>query len=155
VIASSILSEGRSSRIYQSLVYEKQLAIEADASGNFTEHPNLFFATLIMNQGASIAQGETALNAELERLMKEPVSDRELEKAKNKMRAEYAFARESVQQRAQALGHAAVIHGDASTVNKEYDLFVKVTKEDIMRVAKTYFRPQNRTVLIVTPGPPQ
>jgi zinc protease len=152
VIASSILSAGRSSRIYQSLVYQKQLAIEADASGNFTEHPNLFFATLIMNQGASLEQAEKALNAELTRLMTEPVSDRELEKAKNKMRAEYAFARESVQQKAQALGHAAVIHSDASTVNKEYDLFMKVTKEDIMRVAKMYFRPENRTVLTVTPG---
>jgi zinc protease len=152
VIASSILSAGRSSRIYQSLVYQKRLAIEADASGNFSEHPNLFFATLILNQGASIEQAEKALNAELSRLMTEPVTDKELEKAKNKMRAEYAFARESVQQKAQALGHAAVIHRDASTVNKEYDLFMKVTREDIMRVAKMYFRPENRTALIVTPS---
>jgi predicted Zn-dependent peptidase len=65
------------------------------------------------------------------------------------MRAEYAFARQSVQDKAQALGHAAVIHGDTATVNKEYDLFMNVTKEDIMRVAKMYFRPENRTVLIV------
>jgi zinc protease len=151
VIASSILSDGRSSRIYRSLVYEKRLALEADASGNFTEHPNLFFATIIMNQGASMDAAEKALNAELTRLMIEPVTDKELEKAKNKMRAEYAFARQSVQEKAQALGHAAVIHGDTATVNKEYDLFMKVTKEDIMRVAKTYFRPENRTVLIVRP----
>jgi zinc protease len=151
VIASSILSGGRSSRIYRSLVYEKRLALEADASGNFTEHPNLFFATIIMNQGAPIEAAEKALNAELARLMAEPVSDSELEKAKNKMRSEYAFARQSVQDKAQALGHAAVIHGDTGTVNREYDLFMKVSKSDIMRVAKLYFRPENRTVLIVTP----
>jgi len=151
VIASSILSGGRSSRIYRSLVYEKRLALEADASGNFTEDPNLFFATIIMNQGASLESAEKALNVELTRLMTEPVTDKELEKAKNKMRAEYAFARQSVQDKAQALGHAAVIHGDTSTVNKEYDLFMKVTKEDIMRVAKMYFKPENRTVLIVRP----
>ena len=48
VIASSILSDGRSSRIYTSLIYQKRLAIEADATGNFTENPNLFFATIIM-----------------------------------------------------------------------------------------------------------
>jgi zinc protease len=149
VIASSVLSEGRSSRIYRSLVYEKRLAVEADASGNFTEHPNLFFATIILTQGASMDAAEKALNSELSKLTSEPVSDKELEKAKNKMRSEYAFARQSVQDKAQALGHAAVIHGDTATVNKEYDLFMKVTKEDLMRVAKMYFRPENRTVLIV------
>jgi zinc protease len=62
-IASNILSSGRSSRIYKSLVYDKQLALQADASGNFTEDPNLFFAILIMNRGASIIEGEKALNA--------------------------------------------------------------------------------------------
>src|SRR5262249_27594740 len=68
VIASSILSDGRSSRIYRSLVYDKRLAVEAEASGNFTEHPNLFFATIILNRGASLEAAETALNAEFSRL---------------------------------------------------------------------------------------
>ena len=150
-LASSILSDGRSSRIYKSLVYEKRLVVEADASGNFTEDPNLFIATLIMNQGVSIEAGAKALDAEFIRLMNEPVSDKELEKAKNKVRAEYAFGRQSVQQKAQALGHAAVIHGDTSTANSEFDRFMKVTKEDILRVAKMYFLTESRTVLIVTP----
>jgi len=152
VIASSILSEGRSSRIYRSLVYDKRYALEADASGNFTENPNLFFTTIILNRGASMEAAEKALNGEMTRLMTEPVGDAELQKAKNKMRSEYAFSRQSVQDKAQALGHAAVIHGDTATVNKEYDLFMNVTKEDIMRVAKVYFRPENRTVLIVSPA---
>ena len=151
VIAAKILSEGRSSRIYQSLVYYTQLAVQADASGNFTEDPNLFIATVIMNRGASLVEGEKAMNAELVLLQTEPVSDMELEKARNKIRSEWAFGRQSVQQKAESLAHAAVIHNDTATVNSEYDLFMKVTKEDIMRVAKTYFRPENRTVLIVQP----
>jgi zinc protease len=150
-IASNILSQGRSSRIYQSLVYEMRLAVQADAGGDFREDPNLFYAILIMNQGASIEDGEKALNAELERMASEPVSDRELEKARNSIRSQYAFGRQSVQEKAQALGHASVIHKDPATVNKEYDLFMNVTKDDIMRVAKTYFRPENRTVLLVIP----
>ena len=151
VIASKILSEGRSSRVYQSLVYHTRLAVQADASGNFAEDPNLFIATLIMNRGAALAEGEKALDAELTLLKTEPVSDMELEKAKNKIRSEWAFGRQSVQQKAESLAHAAVIHKDTATVNSEYDLFMKVTKEDITRVAKTYFRPENRTVLIVEP----
>jgi zinc protease len=150
-IASMILSQGRSSRIYQSIVYDKQLAVEADASGNFTEDPNLFFAVLIMNRGASIEEGEKAMNAEIMRLTSEPVTDKELQKAKNSIRSDYTFGRESVQQKAGALGHAAVIHNDLSSINKEYDLFMKVTKEDIIRVAKAYLKPENRTVLIVNP----
>ena len=133
------------------MVYYKQLAVEADAGGNFTQDPNLFFATIIMNRGASLQEGEKALNDELMLMAKEPVSDEELAKARNKIRAESAFGRQSVQEKAQALGHAAVIHKDTATANKEYDLFMKVTKEDIMRVSQTYFRPENRTVVLVIP----
>lgn len=151
VVASQVLSEGRSSRIYQSLVYEKQLAIQAQSSGNFTEDPNLFFAILIMNQGQSIEEGEKALNAELDRVMKEPVSDNELLKAKNQIRAQYILERQTVEQKARHLGHAAVLHKDTATADRELELFLKVTKEDIMRVAKTYFKAENRTVLMVVP----
>jgi zinc protease len=150
-IASMILSQGHSSRIYHSIVYDKQLAVQAEASANFTEDPNLFFAFLIMNRGSSVAEGEKALNEQIDALTKQPVGDDELEKAKNGIRAQYTFGRESVQQKAEALGHAAVLHNDLASINKEYDLFMKVSKDDIMRVAKTYFRPENRTVLVVTP----
>jgi zinc protease len=151
VIAGKILSEGRSSRIYQSLVYSSQLAVQADISGNFSEDPNLFIATVIMNRGRSLDDGEKGLNNELMLLQTEPVTDMELEKAKNKIRSEWAFGRQSVQDKASSLAHAAVIHKDTATVNSEYDLFMRVSKEDIMRVAKTYFRPENRTVVIVQP----
>jgi len=150
-IASMILSQGHSSRIYRSIVYDKQLAVEAQASANFTEDPNLFFSVLIMNRGASIEEGEKAINEELMKLTTEPVTDKELEKAKNSIRSDYTFGRQSVHQKGQALGHGATIHNSVASANREYDLFMKVTKEDIMRVAKAYFRPENRTVVIVNP----
>ncbi|HEX4999817.1 MAG TPA: pitrilysin family protein, partial [Terriglobia bacterium] len=155
-ILSSILSDGRSSRLYQSLIYEKKLAVDAGADALSTEDPNLFVVQVILNRGASLADVEKAVDEELTRLKTAPVTDEELEKAKTGVRAQYTFGRQSVQQKASALGHAAVIHDDLGSVDNEYDLFMKVTKDDIMRVAKKYLRPENRTVLTVTPAaPPQ
>ncbi len=151
VMASSILAEGRSSRVYTSLVYESQLALQADSGASFREHPNLFFAILIMNQGASIEDGETRLNAEFQRMMEEPVTVEELEKARNQMRSSYIMSRQSVDDKAGALGHAAVIHQDTESVNEELELFLTVTAEDIMRVTRQYLDPDNRTVLTVVP----
>src|SRR5208282_6128825 len=58
-LAAKILSEGESSRIYRHLVYEKQSALEAEATGNFTEDPNLFFVFAVMNDGHSLTEGES------------------------------------------------------------------------------------------------
>jgi zinc protease len=149
---SSVLSEGRSSRVYQSLIYDKKLAVEAGADAMSTEDPNLFIVEIILNRGASLADGEKAMEAELAKVMNTPVTDAELEKARTGVRSQYTFGRQSVQQKASALGHAAVIHNDLASVDNEYGLFMKVTKDDIMRVAKKYLRPENRTVLTITPA---
>ena len=151
MVASMILAEGRSSRLYQSLVYETQLALEADSGASVREHPNLFFAILIMNQGATIEDGEAAMEAEFRRMMEEPVSDAELEKARNQLRSSYILGRQSVEDKASALGHAAVIHQDVSTADGELDLLLAVTREDIMRVVEQYLQPENRTVVTVQP----
>lgn len=151
MVASMILSEGRSSRVYQSLVYESQLALEADSGASVREDPNLFFAVLIMNQGATVEDGEAAMEAEFRRMAEEPVTDAELEKARNQIRASYILGRQSVEDKAAALGHAAVIHQDTSTADGELALLLAVTKEDIMRVIGEYLRPENRTVVVVEP----
>ena len=153
-LASSILSEGRSSRVYQSLVYDKQLALQADAFSSVREHPNLFMTILIMNQGESLEEGEAALDAEFQKMMTDPVTDAELEKAKNQIRSSYIMGRQTVRDKANALGHAALIHQDTATAVDEFELFMKVTKEDIMRVIGQYLDPANRTVVTVLPPAP-
>jgi predicted Zn-dependent peptidase len=154
-ILSSILSDGRSSRVYQSLIYEKKLAIDAGADAQSTEDPNLFIVQIILNQGAAIADGESAMEAEFQKIKTTPVEDAELDKARTGVRSQYTFGRQTVQQKASALGHAAVIHDDLGSVDKEYDLFMNVTKDDIMRVARQYLKPENRTAITVIPAAPQ
>ncbi|MGB7219511.1 MAG: pitrilysin family protein [Vicinamibacterales bacterium] len=150
-IAGKVLSDGQSSRIYQELVYEKQLAVAAFGSANLIEHPNLFYAVAIVQPGRSPAEAADALIAELDRLKTEPITEHELERSKNQFARDYILGRESIQQKALHLGHAVVIHGDVKTADGEFDLFQGVTVADVQRVARTYFRPENRLVLTLTP----
>jgi zinc protease len=150
-VASNILSEGESSRIYRRLVYEKQIALDAESTGNFTEDPNLFFVFAVMNPGHSPAEGEREVNAELARLREEPVSATELETAKHQILRDYILGRETSRGSADELGYAAVVLNDPELVNTEFERLLDVTAEDIMRVAAKYLAPQNMTLVEVSP----
>jgi len=151
-IASKILSDGQSSRVYQRLVYEDRLALAAFGGGNIIEDPNLFFAVAIVQPGRTPAEAERALIAELDRLIDEPVSEAELRQAKNQFARDYIVGRESNQQKASQLAHAAVIHADVTTADGEFDIFMGISSDDVQRVARTYFRPENRLVLTILPA---
>jgi zinc protease len=150
-MASKILSDGQSSRIYRKLVYETGLALTAFGGGNIIEHPNLFFAVGIVQPGHTPEEVEKALIAELDRMANEPVSEHELERAKNQFARDYILGRETIQEKASQLAHAAVIHNDIRTADGEFDIFQNITAADIQRVAKKYFTPTNRLVLTIMP----
>jgi zinc protease len=150
-IASKVLSDGDSSRIYRKLVYEKQLALAAFGGGNIIEDPNLFFAVAIVNPGQKPEDAVNALIAELDRLKTEPISAGELQQAKNQFARDYILGRESNKDKASQLAHAVVIHNDIKTADGEFDIFMNTTVADVQRVAQTYFKPENRLVLTIMP----
>jgi zinc protease len=150
-IASKVLSDGQSSRIYKKLVYEKQLALAAFGGGNIIEHPNLFFAVAIVHPTKSPDETVTALIEELDRLRNEPISAAELQQAKNQFARDYIFSRESNKDKASHLGHAVTLHDDVKTADGEFDIFMNITAADVQRVAKTYFTPESRLVMKVMP----
>jgi zinc protease len=150
-IASKILSDGQSSRIYRKLVYEKGIALAAFGGGNIIEDPNLFFAVAIVQPGHTTEEAASALIAELDRLRTEPVSAAELQQAKNQFARDYILGRESNQSKAEQLGHAVVIHNDIKTADGEFDIFQGLTPADVQRVARRYFTPDNRLVLTILP----
>ncbi|MGQ0736057.1 MAG: M16 family metallopeptidase [Acidobacteriota bacterium] len=150
-IVSKVLSDGQSSRIYRRLVYDTGLALTAFGSGNIIEHPNLFFAVAIVNPGRSPAEVEKALIGELDRLKKDGISDRELQRAKNQFARDYILGRDSLQDKATHLAHAEVIHSDIKTADGEFDIFQNISLADVQRVAQTYFTPARRVVLHVMP----
>ncbi len=151
-IASKVLSDGQSSRIYQALVYEKQLAVAAFGGANLIEDPNLFYAVAIVRPGQSPQAAIDALIAELERLKAEPITDHDLQQTKNQFARDYILGRESNQQKALQLSHAAVLHHDITTADGEFDIFQNIKAADVQRVARTYFTAENRLVLTLMPA---
>ena len=150
-VASKILSDGQSSRIYRRLVYEEQLALTAFGQGDIIEDPNLFYAVAIVQPGRNPIEAEQALVDELERLQDELVEPRELQRAKNQFARDYIIGRTSNQQKASHLAHAAVIHEDLTTADGEFEIFMQITIQDLQRVARTYFTPENRLILNIAP----
>ena len=150
-VASKVLSDGQSSRIYKKLVYEKQIALAAFGGANIIEDPNLFFAVAIVQPNHTPEEAIAGLIAELDRLKNEPISEAELQQAKNQFARDYILQRESNKEKAAVLGHAVVIHNDIKTADGEFDIFQNMTTSDVQRVARTYFKPENRLVLTIMP----
>ena len=150
-IAAKILFDGESSRVFRRLIYDEQLAVSAFGTGSLIDDPNLFYAVAVVQPGRTPEASEAALIDELDRLKREFISDRELQRAKNQFARDYVFTRATVEQKASHLSHAAVIHDDITTADAEFDIFMNVTKEDVQRVAQTYFNEDNRLVLTIMP----
>jgi zinc protease len=147
-----VLSDGQTSRIQQSVVYDKQIAVSAFGGANLIEDPNLFYAGAIVQAGHTPEEAVNALIVELDRLKAEPITDHELQRTKNQFARDYIMQRETNQQKALQLGHAVVIHHDIRTADGEFDIFQNTTAADVQRVAQTYFRPENRLSLTVLPS---
>jgi zinc protease len=152
-MAATILSQGRSSRLYQSLVYQQQLAVSANAGADLREDAGMFTFTSFATNGKKPEDVETALKAEIKKLQDAPVSAAELEKAKNQIVTGQLRQRETSLGKSQALGRAAVILGDPNRVNTDLDRLQAVTAADIQRVAQKYLTDNNRYVIYYLPEP--
>jgi zinc protease len=150
-ILAKVLSDGQSSRIYRKLVYETGQALTAFGGANLIENPNLFYTVAIANPRNPPAAVEKTLLAELERVRTEGITERELQRAKNQFARDYILGRESIQDKANVLAHAEVLHADINTADGEFDIFQKITTADVKRVANTYFSPERRLILHVMP----
>jgi zinc protease len=150
-VISTILSSGKSSRLYKSLVYEKELALSAGGGGSERIDPAIFSISAVARPGVDIAKVEEALLVELDRLKDEDVPDREFRKAMNQATSGFTFGRQSVSSLAFEIGLYEAM-GSYAHVENYLDNLSKVTREDIKRVARKYFTELNRTVAVLVPG---
>ena len=150
-MAAAVLSRGRSSRLYQSLVYEQQIAASASARTDLREDAGIFQVLSFVANGKKPEDVEASLKAELKKLQDVPVSAAELEKAKNQLITSELRNRETALGKSQTLGDAAVLLGDPNRVNTDLPMLLAVTAADIQRVAKKYFTDNNRYVFYYLP----
>jgi zinc protease len=154
-VAARILFTGQSSRLYQKMVYQDQSALGISGDCFSLEDPGLFFVFAVMQQGRTAEEGQQTLYEQIEKLKNEPVDPKELAKAKNQLESEFIFGLQSVSSKGQQIGYYQTIMGDYTALFDEANKYQAVTAEDIMRVAKTYFDPKNRTVAILVPELPE
>ncbi|PKP49532.1 MAG: peptidase M16 [Bacteroidetes bacterium HGW-Bacteroidetes-12] len=148
---AQVLSQGNSSRLQKSIVDEQQKALFVGAFPFPTEDPGLSLMFGIVNMGVSIADLEAAIDAEVEKVQKELISEDEFLKMKNQIESNMISQNAKIEGIAENLANYFVYYGDANLVNTEIDRYMKVTREDLKRVANEYFRKDNRVVLHYLP----
>jgi predicted Zn-dependent peptidase len=147
-VISTIMSSGRTSRLYKTLVEDKQVALVAEGDNGFPgdKYPNLmlFYAQTAPN--VTVEQASQALRQEIERLKTEPVSEEELERAQNQLQAGLLRSLDSNQGMARLLTEYEVKTGDWRNLFNQLTAIAAVTPADIQRVAQQTFTPENRTI---------
>jgi zinc protease len=153
-LLADILGGGKTSKLYKSIVYNKQLAssISAFYYGLKDEGLLIIFATL--QQGKDINELEKAINEEIENLRKNKVSEEELRRAKNSQLANLIYSRESVVRLGFQLGDALINTENPNYINEYPKLIQKVSKQDIEKIINEYINDDNKTTVIVHPIPP-
>ncbi|MDP3300122.1 MAG: pitrilysin family protein [Phenylobacterium sp.] len=150
-VLDAILSGGKSSRLYNGLVYEQQIAVEAFSQADLPQQPGLFAVGAILASGQEVDAGETALLAEVARLRAAPPTAAELDEARNELIASALRERETVDGRAFALGYAWATQGDPAKANTELADLAAVTGADVQRVAQTYLAEDRRMTIRYRP----
>jgi len=148
---STLLSGGPSSRMNKVLVDQKQIALQAAALPFFNEDAGLFITFAIANMGVQPGVLENSMDSVVNSLKTNPVSDQEFQKVRNQVETAFVSGNATMAGIAESLANYEVYFGDANLINTELARYQKVTKEDLLNVAKKYLNKDNRVVLHYVP----
>ena len=155
-ILESILSHGKSSRLYQTLVYDQKSALAVGAEYSLMQaDPGLFYFYALVRPGEKVEVIEENLLKEIRRLQTEPPTELELQRAKNQIEAGRVFEQDSNFRHAMLLGEAETIGAGWRKVNQFIERTRAVTAQDVQRVASKYLIDDTKTVGMLLPQPPR
>ena len=152
---SMLLSQGESSRLQKKIVDEEQKAIAVGSFPLELEDPGASIMFAIANMGVNVGELATSLDAVVEEVQKNLVSETEFQKIQNQVENDFVTANNTMAGIAESLANYEMYFADANLINTELERYRKVTREDLKRVANQYFNKNNRVVLFWLPQPSQ
>lgn len=150
-LLANILSSGKSSRLYERMVYQDQVALAASCYADLREDPGLFIFSSISSGKLKAHELENIIYEEIEKIQTNGVPEEELIKVKNKFESNFIYKLEMPYQRAVQLALYKTLQKDANLINTEIEKYLKVTPQDIQKVAKKYLQKENSVVLHYKP----
>ena len=148
-LLESILSSGKTSRLYKSIVDEKQLAIDIGTDYELAFDPTIMLVYAIANQNVKAENLVKAILDEMDKIVNEGVTEDELQKVKNQKLMSFYHRMETINGKANTIGNYELFFGDYKKLFSAPSDYAKVTRDEIQQVAKKYFTEENRTVGIM------
>lgn len=148
---SKVLSSGESSRMQKEVVNKQQLALVVNSFTMGLEDPGMLINFGIAGYGKEPKELEASMDEQYEKLRTELISERELKKVQNMVETEFVTGFSAIRTRAEYLANYYMYYGKTNLINTELQEYMKVTAEDIKRVANTYLVNDNRVSLYFLP----
>ncbi len=152
-VLGQVLSTGRSSRFYEHLVHDKQLAINALGGMQTRRGPSLFYLLAVPRPGVKVEDLQKAIDDEIEAIKKDGITQQELEKVRTQILRQQIQTRNSTLFTSIQLGQYAVYYNDPNLINAAYEKLTAVTADQVKQVAQKYLVPAHRSVVITMPAP--
>jgi zinc protease len=148
---TTLLSDGESSRLTKEIKDKQQKALQVASVPFALEDPGLFITYGLCNVGGKAEDLEAAIDNEIDKVKKDLVDETEFQKVKNQVESSFVTKYSTVAGIGESLANYSVYYGDPNLINTEIQRFMKVTREDLKRVANKYLIKENRVVLYYLP----
>lgn len=150
-MVSSVLSDGKSSRLYKRLVDKDKLALEAASFNMSEEDYSAYIIYAIPMTGKSMAEVQKVIDEEINKISTDLISEREFEKIQNQYEKSFVNQNSTSEGVAHNLAEAYLLYGDTNLVNNDIDIYRSITREEIRDVARKYLQPNQRVVIDYVP----
>ncbi len=149
---SSILTEGKSSRLYKKIVDDKKIALQLGAFNYSQEDYGLYIIYGLPQAPNTAADLNREIDEEIVKLQTELISEKEMQKLQNKLENEFVNKNAGIEGIASNLASFYMLYGDVNLINTEIDMYRSITREEIREVAKKYLNPNQRLILDYVPS---